>query len=396
MKDDISRKFVKLTTWIIFLSIIGLIMISLFPWITVKETKPVEDHLYFNFEMMKKSIDDNIITLAENINLINNLFFLILIFAILSYIGLTINKSRINNLIAQIIMLIAAAVITITNILIFYLQYNFVKIAEDIEGVSTAHMIPFIKFIYFPMIISILILIYSVSYLWRISSHLYYNYKEKTEIKNKLTPRPQPPKIPEKKIEKQNEPIIKQKAILQTNTDEKTTLNHGEIEDWLKDELKSMGSGVEEKKEEKIEETEEKTSDEKPENTETDKTEIKKEENLEETKKPDEKEPEIKKEAKTEQSYTEYYEKALSSAINKKQKEIKNKNAENKKNEKKTSEKKETRKEKTDEQSEKIKFETEKQSINVYCPNCGNVFMVEKTGFTKNTKCPKCGRDTSL
>jgi len=384
MRDETTIKFTKPTTWIVFLSIIGLIFISVFPWISVDENRPVEEKLYFNFEMMKKSNNDDIVNLSERINLINVLFFLITILGVLSYLSLTFYKIHKSKLYIKMITVFIAASLLILSLLILYLQFDFITIVEEFEVISLAYAIPFIKYNYFLLVISLFILLYSISYIWRIASYHYKEYKDTKKLKDNLKMSISTNTYPE--TQKQNSLIEIEMDQKETDIKEKSTnkitLKDENVEDWLKDEFKNI----------------EKPSEKEPEEQ---KIEIKKEtETIEKSKeiKPEEialkEEKDIDEKKQSDKKITQFYEKALNSAINKKQDEIKQRQKENQKNE-------ETKKENIKEissvdSSEQVKHESEKKSINVYCPNCGNVFMVEKTGFTMNTKCPRCGREINL
>ena len=70
-KGETASKAINLTISIIVFSIIGLILMSVLPWISVTERDSVKEDLHFNFEMMKKSTNEQISNLTGDINLIN-------------------------------------------------------------------------------------------------------------------------------------------------------------------------------------------------------------------------------------------------------------------------------------------------------------------------------------
>ena len=106
MKNGLLDRIKKILSWIIFLSFFGIIFTSLIPWISVSETYPVEEDLFFNLDMMKKSNNENMITLSETVDLISISFFLLFCFCILSYLGLILYRSNKAKSISQIIIII--------------------------------------------------------------------------------------------------------------------------------------------------------------------------------------------------------------------------------------------------------------------------------------------------
>ena len=92
-KGETANKAKNLTISIIVFSIIGLILMSVLPWISVTERDSVQEDLHFNFEMMKKSTNEQISNLAGDINLINISFWALLILGLLSFLGATIHAS---------------------------------------------------------------------------------------------------------------------------------------------------------------------------------------------------------------------------------------------------------------------------------------------------------------
>ena len=444
MKNDLSEKAAKLTAWIIFLSIIGLTLISIFPLISVEETSLVEEELYFNLEMMEKSYNDNIVSLSGKINIINTSFFLVLIFGILSNIGLTIYRSQKYPSFAQLIIIVGGCSIIILSFLIIFLHIIFITTVGELEGISTSNIIPQLKFVYIPLTVCVVLLIGSVSYTWIVASYFIKYHKE--DIKPKQENNFKLEKTLKKTSEKAKDSLTKTKPLLQEGIDirkksvKNQTYKYEEVEDWLKDELQNLEKTTITDKEE-IHSSSEKNhvekmliQEEKP-RIETEKTEnipIKLEEaesTIVEKEIPEnpsqEEEKEIPsskklqpesfklKEEKDETGESENlfisksFEKALSSAINKKQIERKLE-AENKKIEGINSAEsyEQYKQEETEnsgeifnipdikiEESNSYGQEPEKKRLRVRCPNCENVFIVEKTGDATKIRCPRCGKD---
>ena len=452
MKKVLTAKVGKLTAWVMFLSITGLALTSILPWISFTETTPVEEELFFNLEMMKKSYNEDVVDLSEKINLIDTSFFLVLIFSILSYLSLTIYRSQKYSSFSQSMMIIEGCAIVILSAFIIFLNFNFIKTVEDIEGISASYIFLSIKYIHILLILCVGLLISSVSYTGIVVIYsvrcLRDTTKQKTSEQEELSKK-NPEKYEENITKNQ---LLKEELNLRKKPADNLTSESTEIEDWLKDELESIErptrnikEQMEKEEEETNEETKEKEEDEgliieadaeaiekalkkhaeedlqieKEEPKTTDEEEKIKEETSQELEKenlPLKKpmvEPFKSEEKKIETEISEdttddynSFEKVLSSAIEKKQKEIKKADVNDQENE--TSEAIERRDtqeedseeiEKTDtsdvetkeDKSSELNYET--KIFTVRCPECKNVFTVKKTGEVTDIKCPRCGKE---
>ena len=111
----------KITSLIVVSSIIGLSLVSLLPWIS-DENSSADGAVYLNMGAIEKSNNEQIKGLANDLGLINTCFWLVIIFGLLSFVGITIYVSGKYSSLAQIIMLIGCATI-IFNILIIFTSY---------------------------------------------------------------------------------------------------------------------------------------------------------------------------------------------------------------------------------------------------------------------------------
>jgi len=184
MRNDHIDKIKKILSWIIFLSFFGIIFTSLIPWISVSETYPVEEDLFFNLDMMKKSTNENMITLSEIVELISLCFLLLFCFCILSYTGLILYRSNKATSISQIIIIISGCAFVVLSVLIVTYNYNFIKTVQDIEDTSLPEILGPVKFAYLPLIIGILSLIFSIIFTWIIITFSVQFFRGKTR-KNK-------------------------------------------------------------------------------------------------------------------------------------------------------------------------------------------------------------------
>jgi len=445
MKDP-SEKFRKLISWIAFLSIIGIVFTSIFPWVSVSKTLPIEGKMFYNFETMKNSNDENIITLSEKVNIINILFFLILILVIFSYIFLIIYKTQKYSSLPQILIIIGSCTILVTCVLINYLIYSFSEAVNNTEYMSTPYVFASFQYSHIILIIGIVLLIISAA---STSVIIMYSYDYfKYEAKGKKSSQ----KILKGKAEKKLD--LKEASAGVKKSKKSVTIKHEEIEDWLKDEVHNIEKHSESikkltadfyeeeqvekpKTQDKIKETFSKKDlpripEEKPikkgviplgnpfdeqDNTpikikETGKTydsgmtkssfsenedvKVKPVQKLETdltfSKKP-KSEPFKSEVKKTEVKIpddlvlTDSFDKVLSSVIEKRQKETKRSS---------DFDQKDKTLERYDENAEVEKSELNGEKITTFtvrCPMCKNVFSVKKTGEITKIKCPKCGKE---
>lgn len=377
-KDKTAKKIEGLTISVIFLSIVGLILISFLPWVSVTEEDWIKEDLYFNFEMMKKSDNENITSLANELDLISLLYWGLIIIGFLVLIVILMH-AFVKTIPTVILLLIIGLAVLIISILVFYLQFTFVRNIEGIDSISLATLIPFFYYAYIPLILSLVLLIISVRHTVVVSL---YSLKKFSEYKKqkKESGKEKPEKKKSRKIQKKEsetkdegktkqEKTILKKTPLELEQDKKRI----EMEQWITSEIKGM---------EKQKKPEKQVEPEKSGNVK------------------DKSGPFISDETKekTEETYEELpvsqsFEEALSSAIQKRQ-DGNNKipSEEDKKTEIKTGEPPEIKEEKNPEKEGK----TDKITFKVRCPKCRCIFVAEKgIGVTK-IKCPNCGKEGNI
>ena len=125
MKKKTITKAKKYTIWILNFSILGLVLTSLFPLISVPEDDAVKENLYFNFEMMKKSDNYEIYSLVDNVNTINLLFWAIIILGLISYFCITY-LTFLTRWYLSILTIISTAIFIFSVLLVIF-QNNFMK-----------------------------------------------------------------------------------------------------------------------------------------------------------------------------------------------------------------------------------------------------------------------------
>lgn len=365
----------KITCLIVVSSIIGLSLMSLLPWISVTETPSADETItvYHNFATMEKSDDEQIKDIVKDLGLISNCFWLVIIFGLLSFVGIIIYTSKKYSSLAQIIMLIGCATI-IFSVLAVFVNWNLINNIENMEAISTPLIFKFgpIMYAHLPLIMGVISLIGAILYTVVVTSfsikHLISSKKEKKSGKKQYDQKTRPEQFSkEEEIVIKKTPIEeKQELLEQIQTIEKPV----EPEEKLLSEKTSVQEDHPEK--EQLSEPEkpvipkqsfapEKLSDieeaiEKP--------------TLEEQPSKPETSSEIvqKRSQESEQPPTSLlFEKALSSAIEKRQME--------------------RDKEKVDKNLQPMK-----KKITAQCPQCEHKFTVEKEEDTTEIECPKCGK----
>jgi hypothetical protein len=93
MRNVIAKRIGKLSAWIIFFAIISLILIHFTSWISVETSIPGEN-VNYNFEMIKNSGNVEIQSLSENLDFLDLSLWLVVVFSLISYIGLTLYRCQ--------------------------------------------------------------------------------------------------------------------------------------------------------------------------------------------------------------------------------------------------------------------------------------------------------------
>lgn len=162
-REKIARKVVKIAILIVILSIICQIFVSLFPWISISENDYVKEDLHFNFEMIIKSNDEQISNLAGDLNLIILSFWSLIILGLLSFLGAIIHISKKISTVGYILLSIGFATL-IFSIIAIYFQFIVIGKIEDIDTINASAISPFFKYYYILLIYSFIIFILSVLY----------------------------------------------------------------------------------------------------------------------------------------------------------------------------------------------------------------------------------------
>jgi hypothetical protein len=395
---------------ILLLSILCLIFISFLPWISVSENGIVKQNLNYNLKMMENSNSQQIIDLSNNLRNINILFWIVIIITLVSFILILYQTMIKNSLFNNILILIMGLLIFLISIFIFLLQIFFSRTINEIDYISASMIYSHLAYPYIQFIISIILLIFSAINSITLSKDLIIQQKslkkEKAKEIKKIDEEKISYKFDEEDIKISTKEAVKNKASL--DIDKATKI--AQIEELFKEKTTSTDKeNIEEEHSTLDRDYEKKINissnkkiycvEEKSEKYDQSKESIKKDDVNLSKPFPTEK-PKEKKEDSEELRVSQHFEEALSSAIRKKQSDMKLHKTEKKdekqyiKTEQKIKDLKEQKRESIFE-TEKVLLEKEGKTIkkihNLRCPQCNHIFSVEQDDGTHKIKCPKCG-----
>jgi len=390
MKKKTITKAKKYTIWILNFSILGLVLTSLFPLISVPEDDAVKENLYFNFEMMKKSDNYEIYSLVDNVNTINLLFWAIIFLGLISYFCITY-LTFLTRWYLSILTIISTAIFIFSVLLVIF-QNNFMKTVANNDFINLSLIFNTITYVHIIFLFIIFILICSIFYTLNIvldlGKQIFSSIPKKQLLKKKKDKKEDSPinSIIDEPITQPPIGINKKLEIEKSQKQEIQKIDIKAEEDTypeVKEEIKPIETTSEEKKyvNNEIAVSEKK-------NQPGPFGHVKHEEKPIEPVKP-----------RPSQSF----EDALSSAIEKKQGEIGKKEQKKPTSQETIKDSEDNLKEDSSEPSkidevekQKEETQTEKKFISteiiVKCPQCTHIFTINKEKNEK-IKCPKCGKE---
>jgi len=330
----------KLATLLIVSSILVLTLTSILPWISVIETTSSGDTLVsYN---IAKMTDNDISNIQKQLELINICFWITVMFGMISLAGTIIYITEKHAPLAQLMMVIGCITI-IFSILGTFLLWALIGSIDSISNILDAtafqNSIVTIKYAYFPLALGIISAIFSALYVIiiilfsvkRVASSAKQKKSRKKETKMKVD---EPP------VEKEPKPSEQKTTFAELIKAEKAPISEISREPEKPAEPEPSIEVEESAPQKKYFEFDK-----------------------EQTKKSD---PE--KTSSEELPKSPLFEKALNSAIEKRQPDAERKHVEIKKE------------------------ESPKKKISVRCPQCKTVFTIEKGEKPTNIECPKCGK----
>jgi len=401
---------------ILFLSIICLLLISFLPWIAVAENGSVKENLHFNFEMMEDSDNLQINGLLNILMDIYILFWTIVIISLISFIFIVYYALIKRTLLFRMLILASSSIIFVLCAFVVYFQIIFSRTIDEIDSISASMMIPPFAYAYVQFIISIFLLIFSGFYTINIINDTTKHFKsykiQKKEKKKELEQKTTKGISIESEIEKSLKIPSKTDSLKNSSREEKLAeidkllakkdsdkdkqkedvdISKKESDKQVKDNLPSENEKIvyeeKETEEEPIEDVEPEIKDNK------------------QIKHPfPEKKPKKEIEKSDEIKLSEHFEKVLSTAIEKKQSEIKPKQQKEEKiikNEKVEPSQIEKKQElikpdfENDSYQKDIKENLTDKILKIKCPECNYIFPYNKESG-KKIICPKCGKEGKI
>jgi len=205
----------KITGLILISSVIGLVLMSFLPWVTVTETDSNDqvNHVYYNLEMIKKSNDPQINSIENYLNMVSILFWIIIIISLLSYVGIILHVSKKTLPLDHIIMLLCCLMVVFT-LLIVLLHWNLLQRVDNMSSISMSLIIQKIPLSYslISYLIQIIVLVESIWYIKIVApfsiKSLIKSIKQRSRYKKQDMPKTLP-----RQFNKKNEPIILNEAL---------------------------------------------------------------------------------------------------------------------------------------------------------------------------------------
>ncbi len=165
MRNVIAKRIGKLAAWLIFFAIIGLVFTHFMTWISV-ETSVSEENVHYNFEMIKNSKNVEIQSLSEKLGFLDLSLWLVLIFGLLSYIGLTLFRWQKCPIVTNLIVTISGIAVLTCSILVLYSNIVVINSINGMSNVSVSSLLNFhpIKHTYLLLIVGIILMMGTISY----------------------------------------------------------------------------------------------------------------------------------------------------------------------------------------------------------------------------------------
>ncbi|MEF8879570.1 MAG: hypothetical protein V5A64_04180 [Candidatus Thermoplasmatota archaeon] len=234
------KKIMKITSFLVFLSILCLVFAHFIPWFYVDSIEK-KGGLYFSLDMAKKSDNLEIQSISEKVNLLTISLWVILSFSLLSYIGLTFYRIEKYELASFLIMLAGGIGCLISSILGLFFNYKSIIAIQESSILHQSLLIYVFYYPYIPFFIMFLLAFLAILYNTKVvpDSIKYFQsiIKKNREIRKKVN------RVSEEEVYPSSGKIEDY-----TESTEEASESEEEVEDWLKSE--SMDSDLQESAEE--------------------------------------------------------------------------------------------------------------------------------------------------
>ena len=368
-RDELFIKRLKKTTDVVLISsIISLVMLSLLPWVTVTETD--SEAVYYNLDMLVKTEDTQLNNIAKYLNAVSIIFWVVILFCLVAYIGTIIYTSKKYPLLSNIIFFISSFTVVFV-FLIIMLHWNLIHTISHIKSTSMSLIIQGIPISYsfLSYVANIVVLFGSIWYVRLTAPFLIKHLR--TSMKRRATIK----KLNLSKSSETRQTLEQEKPIILMEKEEPSEKKPDvSVEKTKSLKIDTQPPSKVEEKEPPKEQQHEVKPDEIPEPTSDREEKIpplpeeKEEDKKEEAPMPVLKQIEDTKPEEETPPISPIFEQALATAVEKRR----------------TGKKPE----KTTNKEEK----DQKKKITVKCPGCGHIFSIEKGDDITTIECPKCGK----
>ncbi len=123
-KSEVANTFEMILIVMLFFSILVLMLNSFLPIVILKNP---DNLVYFNIESMQYSQNIDIQNLYNDINLINNLIWITIIFIFIAFFGVIINISKIYKKISYLFLSVGCLSIIFSTISMLFIFYFYFK-----------------------------------------------------------------------------------------------------------------------------------------------------------------------------------------------------------------------------------------------------------------------------
>jgi hypothetical protein len=191
-KSEAAYTFEMILIVMLFFSILVLMLNSFLPNVILKNP---DNLVYFNIESMQYSQNIDIQNLYNDINVINNLIWITIIFTFIAFFGVIINISKIYKKISYLFLSVGCLSIIFSTIII-YLYISFILKVSTYNNIILAYIIieP-IRYSYVIVIILMVIVLISISYIIMTIPILFRAFKDVKSNKQELTKEKPVPKF---------------------------------------------------------------------------------------------------------------------------------------------------------------------------------------------------------
>ena len=171
MKKNMAYMMRKTITLFLLFSVIALLCISFLPWVSVKNTDETHE-LFLNKAMIENSNNPGINMLSKDLNMVYVMLWCIVIFGMLSYVGLNIMLVKKYEPIGISFLLTGCLTVLFNSADIVYYVFLIQNI-PDIENVSLAFIFKplFFNYAYISLIFVVFSLYYSIKYVYFVAPY---------------------------------------------------------------------------------------------------------------------------------------------------------------------------------------------------------------------------------